>query len=103
MYFLSIELNAKNLIEFLMAVLMIVFIILLFNNRLKQGKGIGERIIQFVCIAFLIPCIIILGLEDVLKGETIATLLGGLGGYVLSSMSQGGNDSGGSSSTGSMP
>jgi len=82
----------KPVIEICMAVIMVLFIALLFHNQLKQDKGIGERIIQFTCIGLLIPCIIILGLEEVLKGETIATLLGGLGGYVLSSMSGSGND-----------
>jgi hypothetical protein len=86
-----------------MGILMLIFIILIFHNRFKQEKGIGERIIQFTCIAFLIPCIIILGLEQVLKGETIATLLGGLGGYILSSMSQGGNDNGSSKGSNLQP
>jgi hypothetical protein len=84
--------QTKNIIEVGMLMFMLLFLLLLFINRHKQGKGIGERIIQFTCISLLIPCIIILGIEKVLQGETIATLLGGLGGYVLSSMSQGGDD-----------
>jgi hypothetical protein len=85
----------KTVVEILSGLSMVIFLFLIFRNRAKQGKGIGERIIQFTCIVFLIQCIIILGLEGVLQGETIATLLGGLGGYVLSSMSQGGGDDGG--------
>lgn len=84
--------ETKSLVEIGMVLLMIIFMIALFINRQKQQKGIGERIIQFTCISLLIPCIIILGVEKILQGETIATLLGGLGGYVLSSLSQGGND-----------
>lgn len=79
-------LTVKGIVEIIMAILMVVFAGLLFYNRYQQQKGIGERIIQFLCIGFLIPCIIILGLEEVLKSDVIATLLGGLAGYTLSSM-----------------
>ena len=76
----------KGIVEIAMAILMLFFAGMIFYNRHQQQKGIGERIIQFLCIGFLIPCIIILGLEGVLKSDVIATLLGGLAGYTLSSM-----------------
>jgi hypothetical protein len=56
------------------------------NEKLNSG-GIGARIIQFTTIALLIPCLIILGLEKIIQGETIATIVGGLIGYVLSGIS----------------
>lgn len=49
-----------------------------------RPMGIGARVIQFTCVILIIPTIIILGVEDILKGETIATIVGGLIGYVLS-------------------
>lgn len=79
--------DAKAIVEIGLVVLMILFVILLF--RYRQGNGIGERIIQFTCITFLIPAILILGLEKIMQGDTIGTLLGAIGGYILSSMSKG--------------
>src|SRR5687768_12789561 len=92
--------STKDCIEvtmgFIMAgVLLFIFIRSFLNinssTTTKEGKiykgkvgGIGARVIQFTCISLIIPCIIILALEKILQGETIATILGGLVGYVLS-------------------
>jgi len=79
--------SIKDIIEIIMGLIMALTISgLLFRAIVKQ-KGIGARIIQFTCIAFTLPTIIILSLEKVLTGETVATLLGGLVGYVLSGIS----------------
>lgn len=56
------------------------------TSKAKVG-GIGARTIQFTCISLIVPCIIILALEEILKGETVATIIGGLIGYVLSGIS----------------
>lgn len=56
------------------------------NSKLNKG-GIGARVIQFTTIALLVPSLIILSLEGILQGETIATIIGGLIGYVLSGIS----------------
>ena len=57
------------------------------NSKLNVG-GIGARMIQFATVALLIPFLTILGLEEVLKGETIGTIIGGLVGYILSGISK---------------
>ncbi|AYL96949.1 hypothetical protein [Mucilaginibacter celer] len=88
----SFDLQPQSIIEFTLVILMFSFIILLFKNRSNSGKGISDRLIQFTCISLVIPCIIILGMENILKGDTIATLLGGICGYVLSALSKGKND-----------
>jgi hypothetical protein len=49
-------------------------------------RSIGARLIQFTCVALIIPAIIILGVLKLLSGETIATIIGGLIGYVLSNV-----------------
>ncbi len=94
--------NVKCIIEITMGVIMasvipLVFIRSLWNAGEKtvadgtksynRVGGIGARVIQFTCIALIVPAIIILALENVLKGETIATIIGGLIGYVLSGVS----------------
>lgn len=79
--------STKSVIEIIMAIIMMISIIGIFLRSIwitGQIKGIGARTIQFTCISLIIPCIIILGLENILKGETIATIIGGLIGYVLS-------------------
>lgn len=100
------SLTTQGLIEIIMAISMIFSIVAIFYRSLKNrssqttkitgdtkttitGKvgGIGARIIQFACVTLIIPCIVILGIEKVLQGETIATIIGGLIGYVLSGIS----------------
>jgi hypothetical protein len=45
------ELQAIDFIELALVTYMFVFIILLFKNRKNDGRGIGDRVIQFTCIA----------------------------------------------------
>jgi len=82
--------STKDIIEIMMGCIMLAVIIgVLIRSLRKTGiagkpSGIGARVIQFTCVSLIIPGIIILGIEDILKGETIATIIGGLIGYVLS-------------------
>lgn len=77
----------KETTEILMGLIMLVTIIGLLYRAIFKLKGLGARVIQFTCICFTLPCIVILSLEKILTGETVATLLGGLVGYVLSGIS----------------
>ncbi len=95
--------TTKECLELIMAFTMAGVLLLIFlrsflnaksttttkDGNTSKGKvgGIGARTIQFTCISLIIPCIIILALEGILKGETIATIIGGLIGYVLSGIS----------------
>lgn len=57
------------------------------ETTVKGRSGtIGARVIQLTCVAIIVPAIIILGLEGTIKGETVATLIGGLVGYALSGL-----------------
>jgi len=78
--------STKEIVELSMALLMLITLIGILYRSIFKAKGIGVRIIQFTCIAFFIPSLIILSLEKILTGETIATLMGGITGYVLSSI-----------------
>jgi len=99
-------LSIKNWIEIAMAALMVLFVLLLFLRSFinksaevkkqsgdtittTKGKvgGFGARIIQLTCVSLIIPTLVILSLENVIKGETVATIIGGLIGYVLSGIS----------------
>ena len=79
--------TTKECIEIIMASIMALVLIGLLIRALVLQKGIGARTIQFTCVAFLIPTIIILSIEGILSGETVGALLGGLAGYVLSGIS----------------
>ena len=78
--------NTSAVIEIIMAILMVVSVVLIFIERYRKGSGLGARTIQTICIALIIPAIVILSIEKVLVGETVATIIGGLVGYVLSSV-----------------
>lgn len=83
-------LDNKVLIELFMSSIMLVVVVGIFIRSLRRTNaslkpsGIGARVIQFTCVSLIIPAIIILGIERILEGETIATIIGGLIGYVLS-------------------
>ena len=52
------------------------------HNRWQKKRGIGDRFIQFVGVAWLIGATVILALEMKLEG-TPGTLLGALAGYLF--------------------
>lgn len=71
-------------IEILMAVIMLIsLIVLMVHLCSNKDRIIGARIIQFSCICLILPTIAILSLENILVGETTATLLAGIAGYIL--------------------
>ena len=55
-----------------------------WDRFIKRRRGIGVRVIQFLAVAFLLPGIIILGLEQILGSQAVATLFGTVAGYTLS-------------------
>jgi hypothetical protein len=60
-----------------------------FWQRWVSGsKGLGARVIQLCSVIMLFPAILILGLEKVLDGATLGTLIGGLVGYALSGVGE---------------
>jgi hypothetical protein len=105
--------DTKSVIEILMALIMIIAIVAIFLRSYSASKqtitkttgntttvttgkigGIGARIIQFACVTLIIPCLVILSFEKVLHGETIATIIGGLIGHVLSGINEYGQNKG---------
>lgn len=55
----------------------------IFHLVIKQNAALGIRAIQFLAVVFILPLLIILGINNVLGRETIGTLLGVILGYVL--------------------
>jgi hypothetical protein len=56
----------------------------IFYLVVKQNATIGIKAIQFLAVVFVLPLLIILGVNNILGRETIGTLLGVIIGYVLS-------------------
>jgi hypothetical protein len=54
-----------------------------FSERIQLEWVASGQVIQFVTVMILLSVIMALGLTDVLKENTLGTLLGGIGGYVL--------------------
>ena len=84
----SWALTIKAVIEVLAAMVMLLGIGGAIWIRVRLQKGIGLRAIQFTAVILLIPVVLILGLEELLGGETIAALLGAVAGYTLSSLGE---------------
>jgi hypothetical protein len=83
--------SVKNITEIglliLMAIGLIGILIRIFKRDAMGKPGITTRSIQFLGVSLLIPTILLLGLESILSGETIATLVGAMAGYLLSGIS----------------
>ena len=74
----------KSILEVTAAAIMVVGVIGLFVERIWRKRGIGVRVIQLLTVILVLPVVLILALEGVLKGETVATLIGAVVGYILS-------------------
>ncbi len=80
--------GTKEIVELIAAGIMAGGIGGIIYARTRQKKSFGKRVIQMSAVVLLIPVILIMGLEQVLKGETIGTLIGGLIGYLLSGINE---------------
>ncbi|MBX3176260.1 MAG: hypothetical protein KF886_02775 [Candidatus Hydrogenedentes bacterium] len=61
-----------------------IALIRLFPEQVMVEWVASGQVIQFVTVMILLSCIMALGLSGLLGENTIGTLLGGIGGYVLS-------------------
>ena len=61
-----------------------IALIRLFPDPVMIEWVASGQVIQFVTVMILLSCIMVLGLSGLLGENTIGTLLGGIGGYVLS-------------------
>jgi hypothetical protein len=64
--------------------IVLIFVVRLFNDRIQLEWVISGQVTQFVTVMILLSVIFGLGLSDILKENTLGTLLGGIAGYVLS-------------------
>ena len=74
----------KLWIEGALVALMFLGLAGVFYERMKMGRGIGLRVIQFLSVVLVFPTVLILALEDKVNKEGLATLLGTIVGYLLS-------------------
>lgn len=57
-------------------------------ERVKRKRGFGARTIQLVTVVFLIPTILILGLEGAIDSDVLGTLIGGVAAFTLSKVGE---------------
>lgn len=55
----------------------------LFSEQLQMEWVVSGQVIQFVTVMILLSVVMALGLANILKENTLGTLLGGIAGYVL--------------------
>ena len=55
----------------------------IFYLIIKQNAVIGNKTIQFLTIVLVLPLVLILGIFNVLRADTIGTIIGVIIGYVL--------------------
>jgi hypothetical protein len=76
--------TGTEIIEIILALTVPVGLWALMWYRAKVDMGLGVRVIQFAGVIFGVPLIVVLGLERILDGQTLAALFGALFGYLLS-------------------
>lgn len=79
---------ARVWIEIIAAGTIPLTIIGLIANRIVTQKAIGVRAIQFLAVATFIPGVLVVTLEKIIDGSTVAALFGALIGYLLSNISE---------------
>lgn len=69
-----------------LAIAAVPIAVLVQRARAKEGapQGIGVRTIQFLGTAILPPTLILLALEGMIDGSTVAALVGAFVGYLFS-------------------
>ena len=60
-----------------------IFGVKLFSESIQFEWVASGQVIQFITVMILLSAIMALGLSEILEQETLGTLLGGIGGYVL--------------------
>jgi putative flippase GtrA len=60
-----------------------------FYLVIKKNATFEAKTIQFLCIVFVLPLLLVLGVSGVLRAETIGTVIGVIIGFVLSSFGKG--------------
>ncbi len=84
--------SQQQLTNYLWALILIIGLLSLasvlsvkyFSEEIQKEWVNSGQVIQFVTVMLLLSVILVLGLAGILKEETLGTLLGGVGGYVLS-------------------
>lgn len=77
--------DAKFWVEIISAFTVPITIGLLIYQRIKKEQGLGYRVLQFLAIGVITPIILILALEGMLMGETVAALIGSIVAYLFTS------------------
>lgn len=80
--------NHLELIEIVLGAAIFVVPSLLVIQRMRSGKGIGVRAIQFVAVATVVPAVVLLAMQGLMQGETVAAILSGVTGYLLGNVSK---------------
>jgi hypothetical protein len=75
--------DSEVILELGAMVIIAVTVLSVICSRLKSGKGIGMRAIQFVAVPTVPAFLPILGLEHLIDGLAIAAIIGGIACYAF--------------------
>lgn len=78
--------EATFYVEIAAGVTIPISVIGLLWYKARARGGLGVRIMQFIFLCMTLPLLLILGIEKVLDGAAIGTLLGGASGYLLANI-----------------
>lgn len=80
--------SAQEGVELIAAATLPLAVLAVVVDRWRTQKGLGVRAIQFLAVASFVPGIVILGLEQIIDGSTVAALVGAFVGYLFSNIGE---------------
>ncbi len=84
--------DAKFWVEIIAAATVPVSFVAVVWHRVRSEMGMGYRSLQFLAVGVVLPIALILGLEKVVEGGAISTLLGAVVAYLFSLAAKGGKE-----------
>jgi hypothetical protein len=78
--------TTRDYVEWIAVLTIPLAVLGMIVNRIWTGKGFGVRAIQFLAVATFTPAVLVLALERIIDGSTVAALVGAFVGYLFSNI-----------------
>ncbi|HEV2569216.1 hypothetical protein [Sphingomonas sp.] len=80
--------TGREIVELVAILTIPLTIVVVIVERMITKRGLGVRAMQVIATATFMPSIIVLALEKLIDGATVAALVGGMVGYLFSNISE---------------